>query len=56
MKQLGALYLILGTCIAAGLLGLPVATASGHYGLTVIYLLLAWVIMTAGAWCILQVN
>ena len=56
MKQLGALYLILGTCIAGGLLGLPVVTASGHYALSVLYVVLAWVLMTAGAWCILQVN
>ena len=56
MKQLGALYLILGTCIAAGLLGLPVVTASNSFSLSIVYVLSAWVLMTTGAWCLLQVN
>lgn len=55
-KELGALYLILGTCIAAGLLGLPIVTASGNYLVSVAYIISAWVLMTAGAWCLLQVN
>ena len=55
-KQLGSIYLILGTCIAAGMLGLPIATAPYHFGLTAIMVLSAWFVMTAGAWCLLQVN
>ena len=56
LKQLGALYLILGTCIAAGLLGLPVATAQNHFITSVGYVISAWMLMSAGAWCLLQVN
>lgn len=55
-KQFGSIYLILGTCIAAGMLGLPVVTASFHFGLTCIMLISSWALMTAGAWCLLQVN
>lgn len=55
-KQFGALYLILGTCIAAGLLGLPVVTAPFHFVITSIMLISAWLFMTAGAWCLLQVT
>ena len=56
LKQLGALYLILGTCIAAGLLGLPVVTASNNYVLSIAYVMSAWLLMSTGAWCLLQVN
>ena len=55
-KKFGAIYLILGTCIAAGMLGLPVVTAEFHFGLTALMILSAWLVMTIGAWCLLQVN
>lgn len=55
-KQFGAFYLILGTCVAAGLLGLPVVTAQFHLAITSIMLISAWLLMTAGAWCLLQVT
>jgi len=56
LKQFGSIYLILGTCIAAGLLGLPIVTAQYHFALTAIMLISAWLLMSAGAWCLLQVN
>ena len=56
VKQFGAMYLILGTCVAAGMLGLPVVTAQGNYWLTSLMILSAWCLMTLGAWCLLQVN
>ncbi|OGT25610.1 MAG: hypothetical protein A3I77_04860 [Gammaproteobacteria bacterium RIFCSPLOWO2_02_FULL_42_14] len=56
IKQFGSVYLILGTCIAAGMLGLPIVTAEFHFALTSIMLLSSWIIMTIGAWCLLQVN
>lgn len=56
LKQLGAMYIILGTCIAAGLLGLPIVTANGTYTLTLLMVISAWVLMTTGAWCLLKVN
>lgn len=55
-KQFGSIYLILGTCIAAGMLGLPIVTAEFHFALTCFMLLSSWLLMTAGAWCLLQVN
>ncbi len=55
-KQFGAIYLILGTCIAAGMLGLPVVTAGNHFLLTAIMIISAWLLMTTGAYCLLQVN
>lgn len=55
-KQFGSIYLILGTCIAAGMLGLPVVTAGNHFLLTTLMILSAWLLMTTGAYCLLQVN
>lgn len=55
-KQFGSIYLILGTCIAAGMLGLPVVTAGNHFLLTTFMILSAWLLMTSGAYCLLQVN
>lgn len=55
-KQFGAIYLILGTCVAAGLLGLPVVTAQHNFGITTLMIISAWILMTAGAWCLLQVT
>lgn len=56
LKQLGALYIILGTCIAAGLLGLPIITANNHYIISVLMVLSAWCLMTSGAWCLMKVT
>lgn len=56
LKQLGALYIILGTCIAAGLLGLPIITANNHYIISVLMVLSAWCLMTFGAWCLMKVT
>ena len=55
-KQFGAIYLILGTCVAAGLLGLPVVTAEHNFAMTTLMIISAWILMTAGAWCLLQVT
>ncbi|OGT49412.1 MAG: hypothetical protein A3E82_06365 [Gammaproteobacteria bacterium RIFCSPHIGHO2_12_FULL_38_11] len=56
LKQFGSVYLILGTCIAAGMLGLPIVTAQYHFALTSIMIISAWLLMSLGAWCLLQVN
>lgn len=55
-KQFGAIYLILGTCVAAGLLGLPVVTAQHNFAITTLMIISAWILMTAGAWCLLHVT
>ena len=56
LKQFGAIYLILGTCVAAGMLGLPVVTAENNFLITSLMIMSAWILMTAGAWCLLQVT
>lgn len=56
LKQLGAFYIILGTCIAAGLLGLPIITANNHYMITILMVVSAWCLMTLGAWCLMKVT
>ena len=56
LKQFGAIYLILGTCVAAGLLGLPIVTAQNNFLTAFIMVVSAWIMMTLGAWCLLQVT
>lgn len=56
LRQVGSVYLILGTCIAAGLLAAPIATAENSYGFTLLMLFSAWFLMSLGAWCIAEVN
>ncbi|MBV54050.1 MAG: tryptophan/tyrosine permease [Coxiellaceae bacterium] len=55
-KQIGSVLLILGTCIGAAMLALPVVTAGQSFSLTGVLLLFAWAIMTVGAWTLLRVN
>lgn len=55
LKQFGSAYLILGTCIAAGMLGLPIVTAEYHFAFTTFMLISSWLLMTVGAWCVLHV-
>jgi tyrosine-specific transport protein len=55
-KLIGSSLLIIGTCIGAGILGLPVAAAQLGFIGSVILLLVCWFIMTAGALFILEVN
>lgn len=56
LRQVGSVYLILGTCIAAGLLAAPIATAENSFGFTILMLVSAWFLMSLGAWCIAEVN
>lgn len=55
-RFLGAVFLILGTCIGGSMLALPMATASEGVVRTVIIMLAAWFIMTIGAFALLRVN
>lgn len=52
----GSILLILGTCVGAGMLALPVVVATQNYPAVIFYLFLAWFLMTAGAFSILEVN
>jgi tyrosine-specific transport protein len=56
LRQLGSIYLILGTCIAAGMLALPIVTAHLQLSTTIGLIITAWFLMTTGAWCLLRVN
>lgn len=53
---MGAVFLILGTCIGGSMLALPMATAHEGLSRTLILMLSAWVMMTAGAFALLSVN
>lgn len=55
-KLLGSILLVIGTCIGAGMLALPIATAQLGFYTSVILLLFCWVVMTAGAFLLLEVN
>ena len=56
MKLFGGILLILGTCIGAGLLALPISTAPAGFATSALLLLSLWIAMTAGAFLLLEVN
>lgn len=56
LRFFGGILMILGTSIGAGMLALPVATAHESYWLSIALLFAAWLIMTLGAFAILEVN
>lgn len=55
-KFLGGLLLIMGTSIGGGMLALPVATAELGFTNACLFLLCCWLLMTAGALLMLEVN
>jgi len=55
-KAIGAILLIVGTSIGAGMLALPVANASSGFIYSSLFLVGCWLVMTFGALCILEVN
>lgn len=55
-KLIGSILLIVGTCIGAGMLALPIATAQVGFIGAVILLLFCWFIMAISAFLILEVN
>lgn len=55
-KCIGGILLIVGTSIGGGMLALPVSTASVGLGYSILFLFLCWLVMTAGALLILEVN
>lgn len=55
-KLIGSILLIVGTSIGAGMLALPIATAElGFFG-SLLLLIGCWLVMTAGAFLLLEVN
>lgn len=55
-KILGSILMLLGTCIGAGMLALPLAAAQYSYIATFSFLSISWLIMTIGAFALLEVN
>lgn len=55
-RLIGGILLIVGTSIGAGMLALPVSTASAGFVDSALFLCLSWLIMTLGAFLVLEVN
>ncbi|WP_367607059.1 amino acid permease [Legionella sp. W05-934-2] len=55
-KLIGGILLIIGTSIGGGMLALPVVTAEVGFFNSLIFLVLTWLVMTAGALLVLEVN
>lgn len=55
-KLIGGVLLIVGTSIGGGMLALPVATAAAGMTHAIIFLMFCWLVMTAGALLVLEVN
>ncbi|KGP62213.1 tryptophan/tyrosine permease [Legionella norrlandica] len=55
-KLVGGILLIVGTSIGGGMLALPVSTAEVGFSNSLFFLIFCWLVMTAGALLILEVN
>ncbi len=55
-KLIGGILLIVGTSIGGGMLALPVSTAEVGFANSLFFLFFCWLVMTAGALLILEVN
>lgn len=55
-KLLGSILMILGTCVGVGMLALPIAAAKETFTFSLLLLMLAWLLMTVGAFAVLEVN
>lgn len=55
-RLIGGILLIAGTSIGGGMLALPIANAAGGFLPSTFFLILCWIIMTLGAFLILEAN
>lgn len=55
-KLIGGILLIVGTSIGGGMLALPVSTAEVGFFNSIFFLFFCWLVMTAGALLVLEVN
>jgi tyrosine-specific transport protein len=55
-KSLGATLLVAGTCIGAGMLGLPISTSIGGFFGSAAALFISWIFMSASALLMLEVS
>ncbi|MDF1647050.1 MAG: aromatic amino acid transport family protein [Legionellaceae bacterium] len=52
----GGMLMILGTCVGAGMLAIPIVSAHESFRLSALLLIAAWFCMTIGAFAVLEVN
>lgn len=55
-KVLGCTLILLGTCIGAGMLALPLAASQYSFFTTLVFLCSSWLLMSIGAFALLEVN
>ncbi len=55
-KIIGSVLMLLGTCIGAGMLAIPIASAHESFNMNIFLLVISWLIMTIGAFAVLEVN
>ncbi len=55
-KAIGSILMILGTSVGAGMLALPIVTAHLSFSISMCLLFFAWLLMTIGAFSVLEVN
>lgn len=55
-RFLGGVLLIIGTCVGAGMLAMPVATAQNSILISSLMIMICWLVMTLGALFILEVS
>ena len=48
-KVFGGMLMILGTCVGAGMLAIPIVSAHESFRLSALLLIAAWLCMTVGA-------
>lgn len=53
---IGSILIITGTCIGAGMLAIPLITAACGFSIAIVLLILVWLLMSATAFLILEVN
>jgi tyrosine-specific transport protein len=56
LRFIGCILLVAGTCIGAGLLALPLATAAGGFVNTSAVLFFCWIVTLCGSYYMLEVN
>lgn len=55
-KVIGSIFMILGTCVGAGMLAIPIVSAHESFTVSALLLIGAWICMTIGAFAVLEVN
>ncbi len=55
-RIVGGMLMILGTCVGAGMLAIPIVSAHESFRLSALLLITAWFCMTIGAFAVLEVN